>query len=125
MKMIINQTEKTFIVVFIVGMGVFFYYFFIVPPTPIYWDEKPENIVPYDAVYLDDGRIIVGYSRPSAVMVAPVAVTFYFFMMLVTDGGRYRLREIIDFREGYKDLKETCYNKIQDGKKEYLEWKKK
>lgn len=121
----INQTEKTFVVVFIVGISIFFYYFFILPPTPIYWDGKPENIVPYDAIYLDDGRIIVGYERPSAVIVAPVAVTFYFFMILVTDGGRYRLREIINFGEGFANLKIAYRNKVKDGKKEYQEWKKK
>ena len=124
-KMKLNQTEKTFIVVFIVGTGVFFYYFFILPPTPIYWDGKPENIVPYDAVYLDDGRIIVGYERPSAVIVAPVAVTFYFFMILVTDGGRIRLREIIDVGGGIRDFKKSYKEKIREGKKEHRKWKKK
>lgn len=123
-KMKINQTEKTFIVVFIVGTGVFFYYFFILPPTPVYYDNSSMVPVPRDAEYLDDGRIIIGYSRPSAVIVAPVAVTFYFFMILVTDGGRIRLREIIDFGDGFTKLKQECKNKIKEGKDQYQEWKK-
>ena len=95
------------------------------PPTPIYWDGSPEHIVPYDAIYLDDGRIIVGYERSSVLYVAPVAVTFYFFMTILTNGGRVRLREIINFGDGFAVLKKAYKNKIKEGKQEYREWKKK
>ena len=121
----INQTEKTFVIVFIFGTGIFLYYFFVVPPTPVYWDGSPEHTVPYDAIYLDDGRIIVGYERPSVLYVAPVAVTFYFFMTILTNGGRVRLREIINFGDGFAVLKKAYKNKIKEGKQEYREWKKK
>ena len=121
----INQTEKTFVVVFIVGTGIFFYYFFIVPPTPIYWDGSPTTIVPRDAIYLPDGRIIIGYERSAVLYVAPVAITFYFFMIILTDGGRYRLREIINFRDGFAELKKNAKKRIREEKQEYKKWKNK
>lgn len=114
-------------VVFIFGMSVFLYYFFIVPPEPVYYKYDYQNWkpIPRDAIKTEEGKYIIGYSRPSAVYVAPVAVMFYFFMILVTDGGRYRLREIVNFGEGFADLKKAYRNKIKEGKQEHRKWKNK
>ena len=121
----INQTEKIFCIVFIFGTVVFIYYFFIVPPEPVYYKFNPREPPPRDAIYLPDGRIIVGYERPSAVYVAPVAIMFYFFMIIITAGGRVRLREIISIRDGLSNLKIAVKKKISEGKQEYRNWKKK
>jgi len=98
-----------------------------VPPEPVYYkfDYQDWEPVPRDAIKAEDGRYIIGYSRPSAVYVAPVAVTFYFFMIILTNGGRIRLREIVNFGKGISNLKKAYKNKIKEGKQEYQEWKKK
>lgn len=123
----INQTEKTFIVVFVFGTVVFLYYFFIVPPTPVYYEYDHQNWkpIPRDAIRTDDGRYIIGYERPSAIFVAPVAVMFYLFMIMLTDGGRVRLREIISIRDGISGFKDTAKKKFLEGIQEYRDWKKK
>lgn len=46
-------------------------------------------------------------------------------MMLVTNNGEYRLREIIDVKQGFKDLKKETKKKIRSGIEEYHEWKNK
>lgn len=111
-------------VVFIVGTAVFLYYFFMVPPEPVYYKFDPKNPPPRDAEYLPDGRIIVGYERSSVIYVAPCALTFYFFMIIITDGGRIRLREIFSIRDGISGFKDTVKKKFSEGIREYRDWKK-
>ena len=103
------------------------YYFFIVPPEPVYYKYDYQNWkpIPRDAIRTEDGRYIIGYSRPSAVYVAPVAIMFYFLMIMITDGGRVRLRELFSMREIVSNLKDTIKKKILEGMQEYHDWKKK
>jgi len=113
------------VIVFVFGISVFYYYCFIVPPEPVYYEYDPMAPPPRDAIYLPDGRIIVGYSYPSAVIVAPVAVTAYFFLLMITDGGRIRLREIIDLKQGWKNMKKAGKEKMREGIQEYHDWRNK
>ena len=109
---------------FIFGTAVFFYYCFVVPPEPVYHDPGSPIPPPRNAIYKDN-KTITGYKYPSAVIVAPVAVTAYFMLLLITDSGRIRLREIIDLKQGWKNIKKASKEKMREGIQEYHDWRNK
>jgi len=101
----LNSAEKTFILVMVVGMSVFVYYFFIVTPKPEY--DKVNDTIPYPSNARYDyvkKKFIVGVERPSAVLVIPPVLFFYFVLFIVTDNGNYRLREIIDVKDFFRNV---------------------
>jgi len=91
------------------GIGIFLYYFFFVPPT---------RIVVTFPIYF----VRLEYS--AVIYVAPIVVTFWIMMMLITDSGKKRIR---DYKIKQKlgifvfDLR----IKLSDGIKEYRSWKQK
>lgn len=122
----ITPAEKTFAVVFIFGSILFVYYFFIVPPEPVYYEYDPQAPPPRNAIHdLETGELIVGYKYPSVIYVVPPVLFFYFVLMLVTDNGYYRLREVVDLKAELKQIKKDFYKKIHEGKIEYKKWKNK
>jgi len=120
-----NQAEKTFLIVIIFGTSVFFYYFFVLPPTPVYHNNSM-NPLPRNAKYdpeKDDW--VTGYEYPSAILVTPAILVFYTLMMIITDNGEKRLREIINVKKSIRNLKISCILKVREGIEEYKEWKNK
>jgi len=121
-----TPAEKTFTIVFVFGLLVFIYYFFVIPPTPVYYEHDPTNPPPANAqLDLETGQLIVGYERPSTVFVIPPVLFFYMIMIMATDGGEKRLKEIIDVKQKYRDLRHSFWMKIREGKDQYTEWKNK
>ena len=91
------------------GIGIFLYFFFFVPPTV--------TIVTFPIYH-----VRVEYS--AVIYVAPIVVTFWIMMILITENGEKRIRDykikqklgilLFDFRV-----------KLDDGIKEYHSWRQK
>jgi len=120
-----TQAEKTYAIVFIFGITVFIIYFFIIPPTPIYYEENPRVPPPRNAIYDPEAdKLITGYEYPSVILVVPAILFFYTIFMVFTNNGEKRIREIINVKKGLRDFKFSCILKIREGIDEYQEWKK-
>lgn len=104
-----RDAELIDVVIVFGGIGIFLYYFLFVPPTV--------TIVTFP-VY----RVVLEY--PAVIYVAPMVVTSWLMMMLITDCGKKRIRDFkIKQKLGILTL-DLCI-KFSDGIKEYHSWRKK
>jgi hypothetical protein len=114
------KVTKAEVAVLILGLILFIYFFFIVPPTPVYFDEDdPTQILPRDALYdPETGKWIIGWERSSVVIIVPFVWIFSLFYMAMGD-DMPKLREIP--KEIYGDIRW----KLKDMLREHREWMEK
>jgi hypothetical protein len=106
-----NITKQDY-VIFIGAVAIFCVFFWLIPPTPIYFDDNGFNILPEDAQYEPEtGRWITGYERSSIVMIAPL-IALLWLLLIAFGEERPPLREIPFKAIIMHDIRE----KIEEGK---------
>lgn len=102
-----RDAELIDIIIVFGGIGIFLYYFFFVPPTV--------TIVTFPVYH-----VRLEYS--AVIFVAPMVVTSWLMMMLITDCGKKRIRDY-KIKQKLGILAMDICIKLSDGIKEYRSWR--
>lgn len=68
---------------------------------------------------LENGSYIIGHERPMIVIIAPVICLFS--MVIIGFGGRMKRIRDLNIKN---NIKETIINKMKEGKRLHVEWRK-